>query len=147
MFYFYAMPFVLADPGIEYFDTEPLVFEGKEFPGVGVRYDDGVGTSPEDEYFLYYDPETYLMAWLGYTVTYGTGRTSDDIHWIRYDNWVPVGDLKLPGSITWYTVTEGKPTASRNTLQFQNPVLNKDPADPSLFEQPTGAEKREPVSK
>ncbi len=147
MFYFYAMPFVLADDGIVYFETEPLNFGGKAYPGVGIRYNSGIGTSPEDEYFLHYDPDTYRMEWLGYTVTYGTGRPSDDIHWIRYDDWVPVETLKLPGSITWYTVIDGFPSASRSTLQFREPVLSKKPSDPSLFEQPKGAELRVAVSK
>ena len=147
MFYFYAMPFVLADEGIVYFETEPLHFEGKAYPGVGIRYHSGVGTSPEDEYFLYCDPETFMMAWLGYTVTYGTGRTSEDVHWIRYDDWVSVAALKLPGSISWYTVDEGLPSALRNTLEFREAVLRESPAEPSLFEKPKEAEIREAVSK
>lgn len=34
MFYFYAMPFVLADKGITYTTTEPLNVDGKSFPGL-----------------------------------------------------------------------------------------------------------------
>ena len=65
MFYFYAMPFVIADDGINYSETEPLEFEGKNYPGIRISYDAGVGVSPEDEYFVHYDPETHQMAWLG----------------------------------------------------------------------------------
>lgn len=61
MFYFYAMPFVLGDDGINYSESEPLEFEGTTYPGVLISYEAGVGESPEDEYILYYHPETYKM--------------------------------------------------------------------------------------
>ena len=32
-------------------------FEGKEYPGILISYNSGVGASPEDEYILYYDNE------------------------------------------------------------------------------------------
>ncbi|NER10807.1 hypothetical protein SAMN06265375_102210 [Muriicola jejuensis] len=145
MFYFYAMPFVLADPGIQYFEIEPLAFNGKEYPGIGIRYYDGVGTSPKDEYFLHYDPQSYEMAWLGYTVTYRTGVPSEDVHWIRYDDWISVSGLRLPGSMTWYSAEDGLPVSERNTVKFQEIVLSETPADPSVFAMPEGGEKREPA--
>ena len=49
MFYFYAMPFILADDGINYEDVDPLVFEDKAYPGIKISYESGVGESPEDE--------------------------------------------------------------------------------------------------
>ena len=53
MFYFYAMPFILADDGIIYEDVAALKFEGKSYPGIKISYESGVGESPEDEYILY----------------------------------------------------------------------------------------------
>ncbi|MGB5378971.1 DUF6503 family protein [Muriicola sp.] len=145
MFYFYAMPFVLADDGIEYFETEPLVYEGKEYPGIGIRYQNGVGTSPEDEYYLHYDPDTYQMAWLGYTVTYRTGERSDDVHWIRYDDWTNLEGIVLPKSITWHLVEEGKIGKARNTVIFENIALSKEAKDKDVFAKPEAAEVRLPV--
>ncbi|MFK8056209.1 MAG: hypothetical protein AB8F78_08845, partial [Saprospiraceae bacterium] len=63
MFYFYAMPFVLADDGITYTKIDPIVFEGKSYPGYRISYGDGVGISPQDEYFIHYDAETFEMQW------------------------------------------------------------------------------------
>ena len=62
MFYFYAMPFVLADEGIIYEEVDPLNFEGETYLGFKVSYKADVGASPEDEYFLYYDQQTKEMA-------------------------------------------------------------------------------------
>ena len=70
MFYFYAMPFVIADDGINYSKAEDLKFRDTTYPGIRISYNDGVGESPEDEYFIHYNPETYQMEWLGYTVTF-----------------------------------------------------------------------------
>jgi len=145
MFYFYAMPFVLADDGIQYFDVEPLVYEGVEYPGIGISYQNGIGTSPEDEYFIHYDSTSYQMVWLGYTVTYRTGERSDDIHWIRYDNWTNIDGVVLPKSISWYTVEEGKIGELRNTVKFENIQLSKEAVNPAIFKKPERAVVRLPL--
>ena len=119
MFYFYAMPFVLADDGIRYSQAEDLVFEGKHYPGLRISYGEEVGASPDDEYVIHYDPDTGQMAWLGYTVTYFSGEPSGDFRWIRYDDWNRVGGLLLPASITWYTYQGRQPLEVRSTVRFE----------------------------
>lgn len=139
MFYFYAMPFVLGDSGIQYGDTESLEFDGKSYPGISITYNAGVGTSPKDEYYIHYDPETFQMAWLGYTVTYRTGEDSDNIKWIRYDDWQKVEDLLLPKSISWYDY-EGRVIGDRNnTVNFENVELSKESKHKQFYEKPEGA--------
>jgi len=63
IFYFYAMPFVLADEGIIYTKIDPIIFEGKSYPGYRISYGDGVGVSPEDEY------SSCLIRWHGMDIT------------------------------------------------------------------------------
>ncbi len=63
MFYFIAMPFVLSDDGINYGDREALSFEGIDYPGIRISYGDSIGYSPEDEYYIHYNPDTYQMEW------------------------------------------------------------------------------------
>lgn len=135
-FYFLAMPFVLADDGINYSTAEPLEFEGVTYPGVGISYEAGVGTSPKDEYFIHYDAETYQMAWLGYTVTYFSGEKSDDVHWIRYTEWNEFNGLKLPTKLTWYNYEDGLPTEVRNDKEFVNLELKEEPFEDGLFAGP-----------
>ena len=110
MFYFYSMPFILADDGIIYSDAVPLVFEGKTYPGIKIGYNAGVGQSSDDEYILYYDSETYKMAWLGYTVTFFTKEKSKEFHFIKYSNWQEVDGLVLPEMLTWYGYENNQPT-------------------------------------
>lgn len=136
MFYFYAMPFVLADDGITYTDVDALEFEGKQYPGIKISYGSGVGESPEDEYILYYDIETNKMAWLGYTVTYFTKEKSKDWHFIRYTDWQMVEDLVLPKTLSWYKAEGFKIGEKRNDLEFTDIKLSKEKMEASIFEKP-----------
>ncbi|MDO5977649.1 DUF6503 family protein [Flavivirga spongiicola] len=139
MFYFYAMPFVLADDGIIYKDVEPLVFEGKSYPGIKISYESGVGESPEDEYVLYYDSETNQMAWLSYTVTYFSKEKSKEFKFIKYSNWQTVEELLLPKTLTWYNYENNVPTKKRSDVNFTNIKLSKEKPNNILFESPEGA--------
>ena len=139
MFYFYAMPFILADDGINYSDTEPLVFEGKTYPGIKISYHAGVGESPEDEYILYYDAETNKMAWLGYTVTFFTKEKGKELHFIKYSNWQDVDGLLLPEILTWYAYENNQPTEKKKDLKFIDVKVSKEKPNPELFEVLEGA--------
>jgi len=140
MFYFYAMPFVLADDGITYDEATPLVFEGQTYPGIKIGYEAGVGESPEDEYILYYNPETYKMEWLGYTVTFFSKEKSKEFHFIKYSNWQTVNGLLLPETLTWYKYENNLPTEKGNDLKFTDIQLSKEKMDASIFEVPEDAE-------
>lgn len=138
-FYFYAMPFVLADDGIIYTDVAPLVYDGISYPGIKIGYESNVGTSPEDNYFLYYHPETHQMEWLGYTVTYFSKKTSKKVKMVRYDNWEDVNGFLLPKSITWYKNNKGdgglKPT--KKVLEFSSGLVSQDNKEPGFYKKRT----------
>lgn len=139
MFYFYAMPFILADDGINYEDVEPLVFEEKSYPGIKISYESGIGESPEDEYILYYDSETHQMEWLGYTVTYFSKEKSKEFHFIKYSNWQTVEGLVLPETLTWFNYENNLPTTKRNDLQFTDIKLSTEKPEKDIFEVPEDA--------
>ncbi len=139
MFYFYAMPFILADDGIFYKDVEPLRFDGQDYPGILISYDAGVGESSDDEYILYYNPETYEMEWLGYTVTYFSKEKGREFHFIKYSDWQNVDGLKLPKTLTWYNYENNQPTTKRNDVNYVNVSISLDKSEDSLFEKPDDA--------
>lgn len=95
-FYFYAMPFVLADTGIIYEKIADLVFEGTTYPGYKISYKANIGTSPDDNYRVYYNPKTYQMEWLAYTVTFTSKEANNDYHFIKYNSWENTSGLLLP---------------------------------------------------
>jgi hypothetical protein len=139
MFYFYAMPFILADDGINYEDTDPLVFEGQTYPGIKISYEAGIGESPEDEYILYYHPETYKMEWLGYTVTFFSKEKAKEFHFRRYSNWQNVNGLELPETMVRYNYENNLPTSVHSENKFFNVKLSNQKPDTEIFEAPAGA--------
>lgn len=139
MFYFYTMPWVLADEGINYDETEPLQFEGKSYPGFHISYDAGTGASPKDDYYLYYDPETHQMAWLGYTVTFGSDKKSEDVSYIRYADWMKVDDVMLPKTLTWYTNEGSTINDAKDPVPFENVSLSETAKPNGFYEMPENA--------
>lgn len=101
-FYFYAMPFVVGDPGANYEDVEPLELDGKMYNGIKISYNAGVGDAPDDNYIIWTDQETNKMEWLMYTVTYRSGEPSDKYSLIKYGTWDEFNGLMLPTSLQWF---------------------------------------------
>ncbi len=139
MFYFYGMPFLFADNGITYSETEDLTFEGKNYPGLHIGFESGVGASSKDEYVLHFDPDTHQMAWLGYTVTYGSGEKSDNVRWVRYNDWQTLNGVVLPKSITWYTYEGREILEPRETASFEEATLSTTPKPDNFYTKPEGA--------
>ncbi len=143
MFYFYAMPFVLADSGIIYEETEALEVNGTTYPGIKISFEPQTGASSNDEYFLYYDAETYQMRWLGYTATFGAAEKSTQVNYIAYDNWSAVEDILLPQSITWYGSEQGKITEARRTVNFEARSLDKQAKPDAFYQKPAASSENE----
>lgn len=139
MFYFYAMPFVLADEGIHYEKVDDLTFDGVDYPGYRISYDDGVGVSSKDEYFLHYNADNHEMAWLGYTVTFRSGERSDRVSWIRYNDWKEMNGLMLPNTMSWYNVEDGVIKDLRNSRTFADVNLSDESFDDGILSMPKGA--------
>ncbi|WP_299667663.1 DUF6503 family protein [uncultured Polaribacter sp.] len=137
-FYFYAMPFVLADDGIIYDKVADLVFEGINYPGYKIAYKANVGTSPDDNYIMYYHPNTYQMEWLAYTVTFKSKEPSDAYNLIKYNKWEKVNGIILPKEITWYKKdADGMPTVpARPATEFTLPLVSQGKLGDSFFEKP-----------
>lgn len=136
MSYFFNMPFMLADKGIIYDDTEDLLYNGVNYPGIAIRFKSGVGTSYKDEYFLHYDRKTYEMAWLGYTVSYRSGERSNNVNWIGYQDWAEVNGLMVPSSLTWYS-SEGRTLKEpRKPVVFNEIAFSGEAKPESFFKKP-----------
>jgi len=136
MFYFYAMPFVLGDDGISYEKVDDLKVENKTFPGYKVSYGDGIGDSPKDNYFIYYDPQSYQMKYLGYTVTFFSKESSEKVSLIEYADWNHVNGLLLPKTLKWRTYENGKVGEVKSERIFVNPSTSKEKLDASVFSKP-----------
>ncbi|MDN3617921.1 hypothetical protein QWY81_00470 [Polaribacter undariae] len=137
-FYFYAMPFVLSDEGITYEKIAPLTFDGVDYPGYKMSFKSDMGSSPDDNYKLYFNAETHQMEWLAYTATFMSKKPSDKFNIIKYGKWNNVNGLLLPSEITWYKKDEnGVPTEpARPAAVFTDASINKNNLTDSFFEKP-----------
>jgi len=136
-FYFYAMPFVLGDPGITYSKVADLHFENKTYTGYKIAYGSNIGDSPDDNYFVYFDKTSLQMTWLGYTVTYGDDKPSTEIHYIKYTDWGKVNELVLPKTLQWYDSENNLPKTPSNSAEFENIQVSGKMIDASKFVKPT----------
>ena len=139
-FYFYAMPFVVGDPGAYYEELPTRKIKEKTYKGIKVSYEEGVGDASDDNYVLWVDPESNRMEWLMYTVTYRSGEPNDNYRLIHYKEWGSFNELRLPTQIQWYHFDGDSIGSERgDPVMFTEIVIGDSyPAD-SLFSMPEGA--------
>ncbi|MCB0280134.1 MAG: hypothetical protein KDD94_11550 [Calditrichaeota bacterium] len=140
-FYFFAMPFVLADPGTHHETVQPVTLMDKQYHGVRVTFDDGIGASSKDEYIVYFDPETDQMQWLAYMSTFFTKEKKTQYNIIHYEDWQQVRDIWLPAKISWYNYKDGILGEKRNTVEFKNVTLSETEFPDFSFAMPDGSKK------
>ena len=139
-FYFYAMPFVVGDPGAFYEDVDPMEIKGSTYNGVKVSYGEGVGNSPDDFYIVWYNPDTYRMEWLMYTVTFRSGEANENYSLIKYDQWGDFEGIGLPTAIQWHTYEDGIVGDMRSEVLFEDIKLSTEVPSEDLFAMPEGAQ-------
>ena len=139
-FYFYAMPFVVGDPGAYYEVLEQRQLAGKIYNQVKVSYNENVGDAPDDNYIILSDPETNQMKWLLYTVTYRSGEPSERYSLIGYENWTDIGGLRLPTSLKWFQFNADTVGEARSEVFFEEIKILAEQVDPSIFSMPEGAQ-------
>ncbi len=136
MFYFYAMPFVLGDDGISYQKVDDLNIDDISYAGYKISYGDGVGDSPKDNYFLYYDKVSGKMKFLGYTVTFFSKESSEKISLIEYAAWNDVNGILLPTTLKWRAYKDGIVGEVKSEINFVNAKIDKKKVSGSLFKKP-----------
>lgn len=138
-FYFMALPFLFADPGIRYEPLEPRTIRDRTYDGVRIRFEPDVGDASDDEYLAYFDPDTHHLTWLLYTVTYFSGEPNDEYSARWYQAWHEVNGLLLPERVISYRWDNDAPGEVRDTTEYRNVALSEIPPDESIFLMPTEA--------
>jgi hypothetical protein len=140
MFYFYAFPFVVGDPGVNYEAMAAIELGGQSYNATKISYDSGIGDAPNDSYIILSNPESNKMQWLMYTATFG-GETSNRYSLIKYEGWKEMGGVILPSSLQWYQYADGVLGEPRGDARlFENIEVSE--AYPSMenFVAPEGAQ-------
>ena len=79
------------------------------------------------------------MKWLGYTVTYGKGKTSSKINFIKYSQWESVNGLILPKKLEWYKTKNNLPWEFSHSVSFENIKILETKFPFSMFIKPNDA--------
>lgn len=139
IFYFYAIPYVLADPGTNYEVLPSRTINGKELNAIKVSFNDGVGDAPDDYYIAHFDKKTNEMYLLLYTVTYFSGESNENFGAIVFDDWKEVNGLKIPKTMKGYKYAADTLGEQRYIHEFSDLKLSETALDPSIFERPDNA--------
>ena len=138
-FYFFAIPYVLADPGINYRE-DTVTLNDKTYPAILATFDAGIGDADKDAYRIVIDPETNKLYGLLYTVTYFSGEAHKNYNFLKYEDWQEAGGLQFPGKLTGYKFSNGIVGEERYKVLFSNIRLNTDTPVETLFAMPDKAE-------
>lgn len=140
IFYFFSIPFVLADDGINYEDLGITQVSGNEYRTLKISYNEGVGDADGDYYIAHFNPETYRLELLLYTVTYFSGEKHENYNALIYHDWQEIEGLLVPASFEGFKYEKGIIGESRYKAKFDQVILKQDAPDPSLFIMPKQAE-------
>ena len=140
-FYFYSIPFVLADPGGKYKQLNDLILQVKNYHVVEVQFGENIGDSPEDRYRLLIDPKTKQMMWLLYTVTYfGQKPGEPTFNILKYENYREQQGLLFPQQLTGYKNEKGQVGEVRYQVYFKSLELKEQQPNQRQFEKPEKSE-------
>lgn len=141
-FYFFGMPFVLADPGTQFEPLGKIQLGEKTYDGLKVTFGEGVGVAPKDQYLLHVDPETHRLELLLYSVTYFDEARAESYNARLYEEWQEVDGLWVPRTVRSYrwNAQEGSLGEARGTTSYLNVSFSEQIPSPAEFEVPEGAE-------
>ncbi|WP_420455110.1 hypothetical protein [Rubrivirga sp.] len=138
-YYFVAIPFVFADPGVRLAVAAPDTVEGRPVDVVRATFEPGTGDAPDDYYDLLLDPATHRVRGIRYVVSYAAfnpdgGHTPETL--MLYDGEQTVGGVTVQQGFRSFASATGQPKA-RGTLT----ELATAPDTPAAaFAVPAGAE-------
>lgn len=140
-FYFFAMPFVLADDGVVASDDGTATIDGTEYRVTEIRYEDSVGDSPDDVYVVYTNADTGELGLVRFSVTYGDRDPSEPNTALVYTDFATDSGITLPVEGRYHAWNNGDlgdplgPEFALSDVQFST-----DAPDADLFAIPDEAE-------
>lgn len=137
-FYFFAVPFVFADPGATVSDGGLKTVDSMEYQVLNVRFGANVGDAPEDQYNMYVDPKTNIVDFITYSVTYFDKSRATRYNALRY-NWEKVNGLLAPKAYDGYKWEQDSLGAKRYESVFDDIQYTIESQEDDFFAVPEGA--------
>ena len=139
LFYFFSIPFVFTDPGIQYEELGIKTLDSVNYNALKISYQGGVGDASNDEYIGLFDQKTHQLKLLLYTVTYFSGEKHDNYNALKYD-WQKANGLLVPSAITGYKYQADTLGDIRYMTEFKNVSFRHEDFADEMFKMPESAE-------
>ena len=137
-FYFVAIPFVLADDGVNLEDLGSKEVGGRKYNVIKATFGEGVGDASEDQYLLYVNPNTNKIDLINYSVTYFDKTKATKYNAIKYE-WQNVNGLLFPEKYIGYKWENEQLGEMRYEAPFENVSFSEEKMEDTIFEIPEGA--------
>ena len=142
-FYFQQIPFVFADPGVNYEALPDESIDGTPHDMVRITFGGDVGDAPDDVYTLYLDKDSGQLDAIRYTVTYGRDVDSEaDLSetFFDYQDFVTIDGLTVPTLFEGYAYSEAEgPADTRKSRAVVDSISYRRSFESSRLERPENA--------
>ncbi len=140
-FYFFGMPFVLADEGVNISTLPNRSIAGKEYEVLKATFGDGVGVASKDQYLLMIDPDSKQLSYLLYSVTYFDAGRAERYNAAHYAEWQEVNGLQVPKTMVSYVWDAENETLGkeRGRKEFVEVSFQAERPEASTFARPAEA--------
>jgi hypothetical protein len=140
VFYFFSLPFVVADPGVNHNALPDITFDGVAYSRISITFGSDVGESPDDQYILWFRKSDNLLSMINYSVTYFDVANASKFNAMVYDEWQTVNGLKVPKKWTSYKWENDSLGDKRGATLITDVSFQAEAPDATLFEKPEAAE-------
>jgi hypothetical protein len=134
-FYFLTIPYIFTDPGVIVEKVNDRILNRKTYKTFLVKMSENAGDSPDDTYFMLVNPETNLLEYLLYTVTF-FGNPDPILSALKYEDYRSADGVQFPRVLTGYSLENDSTSTIRYQVSFGDILLLDEKFEGKLFEKP-----------
>jgi hypothetical protein len=134
-FYFLTIPYIFTDPEVTVEKVNDRILNRKTYKTFQAKMGNNTGSSPDDTYYMLVDPETNLLEYLLYTVTF-FGNPDPVLSALKYEDYRSADGVQFPRVLTGYSLENDSTSTIRYQVSFGDVLLLDKKLDRNLFEKP-----------
>jgi hypothetical protein len=138
--YLFSIPFVFADPGVNVESVGQRRLQGTAYDVLKITFDEGVGDTPRDIFYVYLNPDSHQVHAALFSVTYRNPEVTRPITGVIYNEWTTAGGLTVPRRAGMYGVSEDQTLEKKlGTFEYENVTFREATPETDAFTMPEGA--------
>jgi hypothetical protein len=138
--YLFSIPFVFADPGVNVEPVGQRSLQGTSYDALKVTFEEGVGDTPRDVFYVYLNPETQQVHAALFSVTYRNPEVTRPITGMVYEEWTTAGGLTVPRRASMYGVSGDQTLQEKlGTIDYRDVKFREATPEREQFRMPEGA--------